>query len=309
MSDSVFSLDDIDKIIEVEDPSFKNELSEIQKQSVEGTDAIESLKLEPEEDTESGKEDDEQLSKRKKLFLFLFKPILGVQSFVRLRWIRIKNRALMSIDRLSYFVRSELPDRIKYTWSQLRRAFAWLLKQWANFRAFNSTQKLAVAFMALALAASVFFISKTFDRNWLPTFAESLPHSLAQGASFVGVVHSKSELEDLFQVFPKVEYYVLLKKVIVNLQPSYGSGPNPMGAFQIFVGADSQDTAIEVKAREQQILDLVRRTLETFNYNEAASVEGKERMKIALREQINKILDQGRVFNIYFNNFILYSGN
>ena len=308
-SGSVFSLDDIDKILEAEDPSFKNELAEIQKQSVEGTDAIDNLKVEPEEDSEIGKEEDDQPSLRKKIFRVVLKPVVAMQTLLRLRVIRIKNHALISVDRSIYFFRNELPERIKYSWSQIKRGVAWLVKGWQTFRAFNSTQKLAVVFMVLALFASGFFIAKTFDKNWLPTFHARLPRSLAQGAGVIGEVHSKSQLEDLFQVFPQIEYYVLLKKVIVNLEPSYGSGPNPMGAFQIFVGADSQDTAVEVKTREQQILDLVRRTLESFNYNEAASVAGKERMKIALRTQINKILDQGRVFNIYFDNFILYSGN
>ncbi len=302
-----FSLDDIDKIIETEDPSFKNELADIKKQQVVGTDSIENLKLEPED--EIVKDDDEQLTARKKIVHFVLLPWLSVRTFVRLRWIRVKNNSRMLFDASVRFFRHELPERIKYTWARLKILKAWLVSEWRKFRALNRTQKLAIAFMVLASFAALFFIDKTFTGHWLPRYQINLPHTLADGGSIMGEVKSKADVQDLFQAFPEVEYYVLLPKVIVNLQPSETSGENPMGAFEVFVGADSQDTAVEVKDREQEIRDLVQRALESFTYDEANSLVGKERIKEVLRDRINAILNQGFIYNIYFNNIILYSGN
>ena len=302
-----FSLDDIDKIIETEDPSFKNEIADIKKQPVVGTESIESLKVEPED--ESVKDDDEPASVREKIVRLILSPWVWLRTFVRLRVIRLKNKIFDFLQQLVQFFRHELPERIKYTWSQIKAFTAWLKTEWKKFRALNPAQRLAILFMGLASFAALFFFDKTFTGHWLPRYVNDLPTSLAEGASFIGEVKAKADVQDLFQAFPKVEYYVLLHKVIVNLKASESSGDNPMGAFEIFVGADSQDTAIEVKDREPEIRDLVQRALETFTYDEAASLVGKERMKEVIRDRINAILNQGRVFNIYFNTFILYSGN
>ena len=97
---------------------------------------------------------------------------------------------------------------------------------------------------------------------------------------------------------------VLLKKVIVNLKPDDLSTRNPMGLYEVYLGLDSKDTAIEVKDREKEILDLIQRTLENFTYSEVSSIVGKIRMKSAIKERLNEILNQGRVFHVYFNNFV-----
>ncbi len=302
-----FSLEDIDKIIETEDPSFKNEIADIKKQPVVGTESIESLKVEPED--ESVKDDDEPASARQKIIRLVLAPWYWLRTFVRLRIIRLKNKFFDFLGQAKRFFRHELPERLKYAWSQLKAFIAWVSAEWNKFRALNQAQRLAILFMVMASFAALFFFDKTFTGHWLPRYVNDLPTSLAEGASLIGEVKSKSDVQDLFQAFPKVEDYVLLQKVIVNLKASESSGNNPMGVFEIFVGADSQDTAVEVKDREPEIRDLIQRALETFTYDEAASLVGKERMKEVIRDRINAILNQGRVFNIYFNTFILYSGN
>jgi flagellar FliL protein len=67
---------------------------------------------------------------------------------------------------------------------------------------------------------------------------------------------------------------------------------------------DSQDTAIEVKDRELEILDIIQRVLENFAYSDVNSMVGKIRMKSAIKDRLNEVLNQGKVFHVYFNTFI-----
>ena len=43
-----------------------------------------------------------------------------------------------------------------------------------------------------------------------------------------------------------------------------------------------------------------------FTYEEANSEVGKVRIKAAIRDRLNEVLNQGRVYHIYFNTFIIY---
>src|SRR6185437_8480137 len=132
-----FSLDDIDKIIETEDPAFKNELADIKKQKVVGTDAIENFKVDPPDDMV--KEGDEQPSTAKKIMRIILWPWFLARTFVRIRWVRIKSNSRTLLSWAFRFLRHELPERIKYTWSRLKALKNWFGSEWKKFQALNST--------------------------------------------------------------------------------------------------------------------------------------------------------------------------
>lgn len=304
--DGVFSLEDLDKLIEQEDPNFKNEMAGIKAAGGEIKADIETLDIEGEEQEVSTEPDEKNF--KEKIRDFLLGPWRRAHAWFKMRWIAFKNRMILLLDQTHTFVRYELPERLRYWKTQsmnFGRSVVVRLKQfWTAFRSMTSKEKLGLFFMLMASALSLYFLSRTFTGSWLPHFSDSLVRSLEKGAGFVGSFKEKDELQDFFEAFPEVEYQVLLDKVIVNLRPDSESGRNPMGVYQFYFGVDSQDTAIEVKDREREILDVVQRELESFTYSEATTKIGKIRMKAAMRDRVNEILNQGHVFHIYISTFV-----
>jgi len=302
-TDGVFSLEDLDKIIDAEDPNFKNEMENIKSAPVENTSAIEDLQVSTDDDPE--KEDESEKTKLKKILDFVLRPWRRFVDYSKLTKVALKNRIIVLVDMSKTFVRHELPERLRYLASQIRSGLVWIKKIAQQFWALPGGQKIALVFMSFASIFSLLLLSRTLTGAWLPGYVDDLPRNLEKNATVIGVAKRREDLQDLFQAFPEVEYHVLLKKAIVNLRRDDTSGPNPMGVFELYLGVDSQDTAIEVKHRELEILDIVQRAIENFSYTEVNSVVGKIRVKSAVRDRVNEILNQGRVFQVYYNTVVI----
>ena len=78
-----------------------------------------------------------------------------------------------------------------------------------------------------------------------------------------------------------------------------------MGMFEFFVELDSKDTAIEIKSREKELLDILQRTIEGESYNVLQGESGKIRLKSLIRSELNEVLNQGWVKEVYFSNIVL----
>jgi hypothetical protein len=305
-SDS-FSLDDIDKIIEAEDPQFKSDLDALKAQKIEGSESLQNLGVAA--DDEALSPDDEPPSLLYRLRQAIVRRLLQIGPFLRRIAQNLKSLIILLIKKFIQFLRHGLPERIRYLKGRLVAFFKVLKEILKKFWALSRIQKISLGFMFLASMGALFFLSKTVTGHWLPRYVDSLPRSLAQGANFYRGYDRREDLIDLFVAFPEVEYDVLLKRLVVNLRASESSGKNPMGAFEVYVGVDSQDTAVEVKDREREFTDVIQRALEKFSYDECVTKVGKAHIKEVLREDLNKVLNQGRVSKIYFNTFVVYSGN
>jgi flagellar basal body-associated protein FliL len=119
-------------------------------------------------------------------------------------------------------------------------------------------------------------------------------------ADAVFAFDAAKDLVPFYQAFPQPEFTVLMNKFVVNLKPE-SAHPTAMGFFHLFFNCDSQDTAVELKDREQEVSDFVQRIVERFTYSEVNSRIGEERMKDTIREEVNRLLNQGRVKNVYLN--------
>ncbi len=102
------------------------------------------------------------------------------------------------------------------------------------------------------------------------------------------------------------EYVVLYGKMFVNLKASAGHR-NPMAAFEIFIEANSQESAIELKDREKQFKDIIARVFEAMPYEEVSTIEGKSKLKLIIRRDVNQVINKGRVKKVYFKTFFYKS--
>ncbi|MCB0350221.1 MAG: flagellar basal body-associated FliL family protein [Bdellovibrionales bacterium] len=308
--DGVFSLEDLDKIIEAEDPTFKEQMESIQTTGFDVQGSIESIDVDGSDADapEPTEDENRELTRAEKIREFFLKKKSLFQNIIRNKYLSIRGWLASCGKKIIQYARHELPDRLKYYKSKLLTQYQsvskWIREEFGRFKALSRVEKSALFFVILATIFSLFFLTKVYTGNWLPKFSDIMIHSLEDEASLVATYKDQSELQNLFQAFPEAQIFVLLTKVTVNLRPDSNSSSNPMGIYEVYLGVDSKDTAVEVKAREDEIRDNIQRVLEPFTYTEVSTNVGKVRMKSAMRDQINTLLNQGQVIQVYFNTFI-----
>ncbi len=96
-----------------------------------------------------------------------------------------------------------------------------------------------------------------------------------------------------------------LKKIVVNIQPSESSGPNPMVAFEFSLEGNSAEALLEIKDREGEILDQVQRTVESYSFDELNDMEGKKIVTDKVKTVINRVLTLGKIRQVYIQGIIL----
>lgn len=101
------------------------------------------------------------------------------------------------------------------------------------------------------------------------------------------------------------EHVVLITRVVVNVKPSESSGPNPMVAVRLYYELSTREGAVELKDREKEVRDLTQRVLETFDYDQIVSIEGKTTFKEALRREVSSILNNGVVKSIFIDDILI----
>lgn len=300
--DGSVSLEDLDSLINQVDPGFNASLEAIKNEAVTDTSAIETLQVDSQVDV--GNEDEAHKSTfKQKVLSILAWPFIKVRDWLLMRWMAFKNRAVLFKDQSVQFFKHELPERLRYYRSLLYAGFNRIKGQIQLFISLSLAQKLAALASAAFVGAAFFFLVQSFRGQWLPTWRNPIMANFAQHAAFVRHVKNPKDYVRFFEAFPDIEIPFLLSKIVVNLTPSAGI-PNPMGAFEFYLGLDSKETAIEIKDREKEMLDLVQRTVEEFTYDEVMGQIGQVRMKARIRDALNKSLRQGRVTKVYISTMV-----
>lgn len=307
-----FSLEDLDKVLAESDPDFQKNLDSMKSDLVEGAHEVVELNITDEEDAEKEEAIDPNDLPIHKRTIFKIKHYLRnrfkkINDFLTPKIRAIKNLSILWAQQAYQFIRYELPERIQYLKAQLKVVKSKVVEVIQVFRSWSIAKKVASILILSASISSLYFVSRVFVPKWLPMFSIQLLQSWADEGEVLGVVNDRQELMSFFEAFPEIEFQIRLTKVVVNLRRDERSGKNPMGLFEFFLGLDSRDTAIEVRDREKEIIDLVQRTLEGFTYHEATSYNGKIRIKAAIKDNINQILNQGAVQRIYINRIVTYN--
>jgi flagellar basal body-associated protein FliL len=175
------------------------------------------------------------------------------------------------------------------------------LKQVVDFR---ENFKMVVRFWlsVVVVTAAVYFVfqSQFWDKKttfFLTSYAEwDVP---------VQDYNPLSEVQ-LFFDNPRLSKNILaLKKMVVNLKPSSGSGENPMLAFEIRVEGLSKEVMVELKDREAEFVDRVARVTEDFSYDELAEANGKQLLSEKIIDVMNANLTKGQVRKVMYSTFFL----
>jgi flagellar basal body-associated protein FliL len=115
----------------------------------------------------------------------------------------------------------------------------------------------------------------------------------------------ETEMDSFYDSPRTIQNIMSLPKMIVNIRPSQGSGPNPMAAMEFFLEGLSPEAIVEVKDRETEIRDLFQRTLEEITYGELDSAEGKQQLTEKLRQALNMNLTKGKIRRVFIKELVL----
>lgn len=289
------SLEDIDRILESEDPEFAKSLEDVR--SVENASDV-TIDASAIDESLAGEENDEKPAGGKATFKTRIR--LALQGFRR----RLKQRLIQAARDGFVFLKTRPIEFLLYALSVTR---VLIKESMVPIRAFQSASQLkritALVLIAICLA-SVWVLLANFKGTWLPQISEPILSSFESVADHVETFQPKEEGESFYSAFPQELHEFLFPKMKVNLRRTPDS-PNPMGAFEVVVVLDSKDTAIEVSDREVEFFDLLQRVFEEESFADLESKLGKARLKSHLKRELNQKLTQGWAKDISFKSFIL----
>ena len=97
----------------------------------------------------------------------------------------------------------------------------------------------------------------TFTDGWVPLLYNPLTGDLSKKGSQTYLFNREHDLQIYQRAFPHKEYTIQLSKVILNLKRHSKSGPTPMGYVEVYVGANTQQSTIEIKDREKEFMVII----------------------------------------------------
>ncbi len=158
------------------------------------------------------------------------------------------------------------------------------------------SKKIAVLVILILLGVVMELALRNLRGTWIPTYQKGFIQSFDSVADHVMESEKMLLLDD---ALPLPEYQVLLEKVVVNLKRIEGSNANPMGTFEIYAGAENNETAIELRARKNEMIDVVSRAIEDLTYADITQDPKNTRLKDTVLKALNSNLSQGSVRRVY----------
>jgi flagellar basal body-associated protein FliL len=293
----------IDQVLEVEDPSFAQEMKTIQSEAkVPAADIAVDAVVDTDVDALVQKEKLEQASRGlKKLKLLLIvrpwrKFLNGARQIKTLGpWLKLT--AIPALKAGALKALQAVKDGFSWAVAKIKAGFAW-------FRAQSRQSKILMVAVLLLAVATVAMARLAIRGGFLPTLEKDFLRSFADGADAQFTYGDDEKWQDLNDPLLHPEHIVLLERLIVNLR-NPGDGTNPMALLDLYVEAGSKDAAVEIKARDAEVRDMVLRTMEQMTYDELVTESGKNKLKVFLRKNLNETITQGRIRRLFFKSIVI----
>jgi flagellar basal body-associated protein FliL len=175
----------------------------------------------------------------------------------------------------------------------------------AIFQLFSWQKKLATVALIAATGAGGYIIFRAAHHKIIPEQEDLFINSMESWAQEKYLFTAEETLEPFYESTRVAQNIIALKKMVVNLKRSPGSGPNPMGMFEFYLEGVASDVVVEVKDREIEVQDLFQRTLEETTYDQAATAEGKQALCQRLRKEVNNLLTKGKIRRVFIKTFVI----
>lgn len=191
--------------------------------------------------------------------------------------------------------------------SGIRNLSAGLSSKTSWLRSRSWQQKLSLVLVVVALAGLFLIATQTLQGTLLPKGEKVWVASFSDIADGVFTYDPNGPFEDFNDPLLHPEFVVLVERIVVNLRRTAeaAEGAFPMAAFELYLQTDNQDSAVEIKDRNVEIRDAVARSVERVTYPELAGEEGKNKLKLLIRKDLNVLLTRGKVRRVFFKTLVL----
>lgn len=276
--DQELSLEDIDQLLQKEDPEFFNKVS-----------AISSDKLSAAEIDET---DFRGFKRRFKDFALKWSIRISnsIRDLALLCWRGGKAGFWKSVDAAKSGLaqlRSYLGHK-QVLWSRLSRGL-----------------KLFFFLVVIGTLGAGYAFYWNLKTHWLFKTKDLFIASMEDRASEKFDLSDSEKLEPFFNSVRVTPNILLIQKSVVNIKPSASSGRNPMVAYEIFLEGINPDVVAEVKEREGMFRDLIHRTTAKFSYDELDTPEGKRELLRTIQQEINSVVQRGQIRAVRLKTIVL----
>lgn len=296
---SELSLDQLDGMILSEDPNFANDLEDVKSLPSDGSIDLDVVDL-----GESFPEKENPWRHPNGLR----KVVVTILPFLPKLWdfqYRLFSGLHLFRARFKTSLREVGPRLLRSTKSAAQSGAEYSKGRIAAFKALNRSLKIIAANLILVGMLTAVFLYRSFTQGVLPPEKELLTASLEEWAVQVYKYDPESEMDSFYDSPRTIQNIMSLPKMIVNVQPSPSSGPNPMAAMEFFLEGLSPEVIIEVKDRETEMRDLFQRTIEEMSYGELDTAEGKQQLTERLRVALNVHLTKGKIRRVFIKELVL----
>lgn len=197
------------------------------------------------------------------------------------------------------------PRLVQGTKSGAKASVEYSKNRLGAFKALSRGMKIVAVVLTLSGVFTVAFVYRSMTRGVLPGDQEFLIASLEEWAVQTYKYDADSDMDSFYDSPRTIQNIMALPKMIVNLQASPSSGPNPMAAMEFFLEGLSPEAIVEVKDRESEIRDLFQRTLEDMTFGELSSAEGKQQLTERLRVALNTYLTKGKIRRVFIKEMVI----
>lgn len=285
----LFSVEQLEELINAEDPDFNNSIRAELPTAAAGQDvSIDLIDL----DALLSEEEGASLKARLNIF----------KKRMRNRLIVLSSNVEAS---LMHFLTVGFLELLKNAKNKLFHGVGVINEAFRQFSYWPRRKKLAAFGLIAGVATTGTYIYVAYERDLLPQKNELFETSLENGADLAVVYDPDTESEAFYDSPRASQNLIVISRIVVNIRPSPKSGPTPMAAFEFFLEGNSPDVMVEIKDREYEVRDLFQRDMEEMTFDELESIEGKQLLAEKLRREINRILTKGRVRKVFFKTAIL----
>jgi flagellar basal body-associated protein FliL len=297
-SSAEIPLEDIDRLLESEDPEFTKSLEEVRAVESDKDVTIDASAIDESlGEGEAAEDPAKALSGAAKIRFFLR------AGMARFR-LALKTRAKHAGRDFIQFLKVRPKQFALFSVKMLKGGAKNIMVPVKAFQGAGRLQRFSVLVLIALGAGSAWVLLANFKGIWLPQINERLLTSLEYFADRVETFDPKDGYENFYSAFPQERHEYLFSKMKVNLRRT-SENPNPMGAFEVIVLLDSKDTAIEVADRKVEFGDLLQRAFEEESFRDLETELGKNKLKSHLKRELNQKLTQGWAKDINFKTFIL----
>lgn len=274
------ALEELEESLKSEDPEFAESIKEIGKdKSISGA-AIEALEI----------------------------SVIEVQEETKGFWGKIKYRLVnmghVLMDLALDFIRS-LPARLRQVKTKVSAFFEAINEALRQFSYYPRARKIQIYGFVFLVIGTCVYLAFAVRGKLLTPKDRFFMTSLDEWAEKKIDIDPNGPREAFYDSLRVYQNLLLMNKVVVNLQPSARSGPNPMVAVELLFEGNGPEVLVEIKDRESEFRDLLQREIEAMNFDQLDTSAGKQMMTEKIKRGINRYLTQGKIKKVFLKNLVL----